>query len=226
MTRGHERSPSAATWPHGDLPLAHRDERAVAAASRDPRRSAHGGHRVATVRAVAPTAVASWSAAHDWRALHKRESACRIRNDPAGIRARLDNRLPVSELVKILEESRPALEAGIAEAEGELAELEQRRSELEALIARARAALGETAQPRPTSTAPDRLTLHGAMELVLDENGNRWMSVRDLADEINERALYQKRDRSLVEPGQIHARANKYATRFEKDGARVRRASR
>jgi hypothetical protein len=48
------------------------------------------------------------------------------------------------------------------------------------------------------------------------------MTVRNLADAINERGLYEKRDGSLVDPGQIHARANKYQAMFEKDGRRLR----
>ncbi|OAI39325.1 hypothetical protein AYO39_00580 [Actinobacteria bacterium SCGC AG-212-D09] len=58
------------------------------------------------------------------------------------------------------------------------------------------------------------------MRLVLEENDNRWMTVHELADEINERALYEKRDRTPVDPSQIHARARKYDWMFEKEGAR------
>ena len=65
-------------------------------------------------------------------------------------------------------------------------------------------------------------TLHAALELVLRENGNRWMSVPDLADEINRRNLYRMRDGSRVERSQIHARVNVYSDMFEKDGAMVR----
>lgn len=78
----------------------------------------------------------------------------------------------------------------------------------------------QEAAPRAPS---QRLTLHEAMELVLDEQCNRWMTVRELADTINDRAIYEKRDRSAVEPSQMHARPNKYPSRFEKDGPRVRR---
>src|ERR1700683_162894 len=125
-------------------------------------------------------------------------------------------------LVKVLEETRPAIEGALAEAEQELAELNDRRAELEGLIARARPVL--TDDQEPTHIAPaQRLTLHEAMELVLGEQRNRWMTVHELADAINERALYEKRDRSAVEPSQIHARANKYPSRFDKDGPRVRR---
>lgn len=138
-----------------------------------------------------------------------------------------------SKLIELLEESRPALEAALADAERELEELNQRRDELEAVIARARAALGAPGtQPDAIQHPPPalshgggyaapkaRLTLHEAMALVLTENNNPWMSVQELANQINERSLYEKRDRSLVDPTQIHARASKYPTMFEKSDA-------
>jgi hypothetical protein len=115
-----------------------------------------------------------------------------------------------------------AIKAGLAHAERELAELDARREELQALIAGGRAALGEQLPTAPAN-ARERLTLHRAMELVLDDNSNHWMTVHELADAINGRGLYEKRDRSNVDPSQIHARANKYPHRFAKDGARIRR---
>lgn len=127
----------------------------------------------------------------------------------------------MSDLRKALEQSRPAIEAGLLDAERELAELDSRRDELLRLISRARAALGEGV-PLATQPQPERLTLHEAMELVLRENRNEWMTVRELADAINERNLYEKRDGSPVDPSQIHARANKYQAMFEKDGRRLR----
>jgi hypothetical protein len=69
-----------------------------------------------------------------------------------------------------------------------------------------------------------RLTLHDAMEQVLGESGSEWMTAHELAREINERRLYEKRDGSDVDPSQIHSRANKYRRLFEKDGARIRLA--
>jgi hypothetical protein len=127
----------------------------------------------------------------------------------------------MSDLRKALEQNRPAIEAGLAGAERELADLDARREELLGLISRARAALGEV-PPAASKPSAERLTLHEAMELVLQENGNEWMTVRELADAINERRLYEKRDGSLVDPSQIHARANKYQAMFEKDGRRLR----
>lgn len=77
----------------------------------------------------------------------------------------------MSDLRKALEQSRPAIEVGLADAERELAELEARRQEVLALIARGRAALGES--PLTVSKpGPERLTLHEAMQLLLRQNEN------------------------------------------------------
>ena len=120
----------------------------------------------------------------------------------------------------MLESSREGIQAGLAEAEEELAALRAREREIEALIARAKAALGE--EPQAQQALTRRRTLHEAIALVLHENGNRWTTVRELADQVNRRRLYQKRDGSPVEANQIHARAKNYGALFEKDGPRVR----
>lgn len=133
-----------------------------------------------------------------------------------------------SNLGQILAETRAPIEAALAEAQLELEELNARRGELEELISRAQTMLGalDTASPpapaSPTIGPTVRLTLHEAMRLVLAEHGNTWMTVHELADEINRRSLYEKRDHSLLDPSQIHARANKYPSMFEKEGPRVR----
>jgi hypothetical protein len=114
-------------------------------------------------------------------------------------------RIAVPNLREVLEHNRLAIEAGLREAQAELVALDDRKRELETLIARARASLGEI---EPRNTPKQRLKLHEAMELVLSESPNRSMSVQDLARTINERALYEKRDQSAVEPNQIHARAS------------------
>jgi hypothetical protein len=128
----------------------------------------------------------------------------------------------MSKLESALEESRGVIEAGLVEAEEELAGLRERERELEGLIARAKAALGAELEPEPRPSESERLTLHEAIARVLNENRNSWLTVRELADEVNRRQLYKKRDGSPVEPNQIHARAKNYTALFEKDGPRVR----
>jgi len=124
----------------------------------------------------------------------------------------------------VLASAETELRAGLAEAEAELEEVEVRRAELVALISQARAALGVDGEPLDKSgTAGARgLTLHEAMGLVLRERDNSWMTARQLADEINQRRLYTKRDGNHVEVNQIHARSKNYPGLFEKDGPKIR----
>jgi hypothetical protein len=51
--------------------------------------------------------------------------------------------------------------------------------------------------------------LHEAIAQVLKEH-NRSMTARELADEINRRKLYIKKDKSLIKTSQIHARVKNY----------------
>lgn len=129
--------------------------------------------------------------------------------------------LQSSKLLKVLDGAKAEIEAGLREAEAELAELDARRSALVGLITRATAALGPGAAG-PGESRPRPLTLHEAMAQVLREHGNEPMSAREIADEINQRQLYTKRDGSRIEVGQIHARAKNYATQFAKVGSKHR----
>jgi hypothetical protein len=124
------------------------------------------------------------------------------------------------DLDEALKQAQPAIRDALDQAERELDELMARRAELEGLITRAKAALGERTKP-----AEQQLTLHEALERVLSENGNRWMTMSELADAVNQRRLYTMRDGSPVEPGQVAARTHNYSQRFEKhptDRSRVR----
>ena len=123
-------------------------------------------------------------------------------------------------LEKVLAESDRMVTEALARAREELSVLNERRAHLEALIAQA-----EAVQRSVTGTAhgSKRLTLHEAISTVLEEEGNRWMTVRELAEVVNARALYRKKDGSDVEANQIHARTKNYEQLFEKDGPNVRR---
>jgi HB1, ASXL, restriction endonuclease HTH domain len=130
--------------------------------------------------------------------------------------------LPMSNrLEEALSMSQAAIEAGLADARTELAELRVREETLQALIARAEAALG-FGDSEPEGDGAGHLTLHAALEQILREHDNRWMTVRELSNEINRRGLYLKKDGTPVEPNQVHARTKNYDTIFEKDGPRVR----
>jgi hypothetical protein len=126
------------------------------------------------------------------------------------------------QLKRTLEAAKPELEAGLAAAEAELAEVDARRAELLALIERARAALAYPSMSSEVESRDRGMTLHEALSRVLSDHGNEWMTVQELAAEVNERGLYQKRDGSRIEPNQVHARAKNYTSLFEKNGPRVR----
>lgn len=122
------------------------------------------------------------------------------------------------DLGHALKQSSELMESALADAREELAALDTRRAELTALIERA-----EAVQRSHNATERRiKMTLHDAMALVLDEHDNRWMNIRDLGNEVNQRDLYRKRDGSEVEINQFHARINNYSQIFERNGPDVR----
>lgn len=60
-----------------------------------------------------------------------------------------------------------------------------------------------------------RPTLHGAIQQVLAQADGGWMPVHAVAREVYERELYHRRDRGVIHPGQIRARAAKRPDLFE-----------
>jgi len=126
-------------------------------------------------------------------------------------------------LKSALAESQRVLHAALADARSELTALDQRRAELVEMIDQAEAMTRSLEQPALRRAKP--LTLHEAMCQILAERDNRWMTVREIAEEANGRRLYRKKDGSDIEPNQIHARAKNYDQLFEKDGPRVRMRS-
>ena len=113
------------------------------------------------------------------------------------------------------------IQEALTDARTELAALHARETELENLIAQAETALGEPPTHAATGEAVT-MTLHEAIAQLLRENDNEWMTARELADALNQRSLYRKRDGSPVEVNQVHARTNNYRSIFEKDGPNVR----
>lgn len=72
--------------------------------------------------------------------------------------------------------------------------------------------------------APSRsaqITLHEEIAAILNEQGG-WMTTQQIADAVNQRGRYSKRDGSEVTAFQIHGRTRKYEQLFERDGSRVR----
>lgn len=66
------------------------------------------------------------------------------------------------------------------------------------------------------------VTLHEEIADVLREHRNAWMTTGQLADEVNGRGRYRKRDGSRVSAFQIHGRTRNYPSLFERDDSRVR----
>lgn len=65
----------------------------------------------------------------------------------------------------------------------------------------------------------NNMTLHEAMLTVLNEQHNKTMHRKDLADEIMKRKLYEKGDKLAIAPNQISGRVSKYSHLFKtKDG--------
>jgi hypothetical protein len=65
-------------------------------------------------------------------------------------------------------------------------------------------------------------TLHEELAEILRGQRNRWMTTTELAQAVNERGIYQKRDGSAVTDFQVHGRTKNYDQLFERDHARVR----
>lgn len=123
-------------------------------------------------------------------------------------------------LEQLLEGQRPAWESAIKEAEAELVELRSREDQLLALIRRARVALGEQDAGLADGPEPSTPKLHEAMATVLRERGEP-LTGRELADEINRRGLYRRKDGSPLPLNQVHARASNYGDLFVKEDGRI-----
>jgi hypothetical protein len=65
------------------------------------------------------------------------------------------------------------------------------------------------------------MTLHEEIATILLES-SRPMTTAELADAVNERGIYSKRDKTLVTSFQIHGRTRNYPRLFDRDGQMVR----
>lgn len=66
------------------------------------------------------------------------------------------------------------------------------------------------------------VTLHEEVAAILAESGRTWMSTDEIADEVNRRGIYRKRDGSAMTAFQVHGRTRNYAGLFDRDGSMVR----
>lgn len=82
--------------------------------------------------------------------------------------------------------------------------------------------------PAPTARVVDaegddaHVTLHEEIAEILREAGNRWLTTTEIAERVNARGRYKKRDGTAVTAFQIHGRTKNYPALFERDGSRVR----
>src|SRR5437868_3786180 len=121
----------------------------------------------------------------------------------------------MSGLDDALERSRQMIQEALTQARVELETVETRRRELLDQISQAESIVGGSPPAPPAETPPahadgGQLTLHEALARVLEDAGNEGMTARELADTVNRRGLYRKRDGSSVEVNQVHARINNY----------------
>lgn len=64
------------------------------------------------------------------------------------------------------------------------------------------------------------MTLHAAIEQVLKDT-RRPMSAREIADIVNQRRLYERKDRTPVPANQISARVARYSALFVRTDAGI-----
>lgn len=67
-----------------------------------------------------------------------------------------------------------------------------------------------------------KITLHEEIQDILLTNENRWMTTHEIAEQVNLRNRYQKKDGTRVSDYQIHGRTKNYPRLFEREGGRVR----
>jgi len=67
-----------------------------------------------------------------------------------------------------------------------------------------------------------KVTLHAEIAEILRASGTEWMTTQEIADQVNARGRYHKKDGSEVTDFQIHGRTRNYSNLFDRDGSRVR----
>jgi hypothetical protein len=65
-------------------------------------------------------------------------------------------------------------------------------------------------------------TLKEELGDILLAHGNRWMTVRELADAVNQRGKYSKKDKEDLTPYEVHVYARYYPMIFERGGSSLR----
>jgi hypothetical protein len=76
--------------------------------------------------------------------------------------------------------------------------------------------------PVPERPSVTGVRLHEEIAEILREHGNRWMTTQEVADLVNARGRYRKKDGTTVSAFQVHGRTRNYLVIFEREGSRVR----
>lgn len=126
----------------------------------------------------------------------------------------MEQQAGTSSLTDVRERMRPDVEAALERARKELAGWERRCEELREEIKQAEAWLGLDEDHDAIELREGQMTLHVAMETILKEWGPT--RITKLADEIDRRGLYRRKDGKPAGAHQIHARVHNYPDRFER----------
>ena len=72
------------------------------------------------------------------------------------------------------------------------------------------------------------VTLHEEIAAILSDSGNRWMTAREIANSVNRRGRYRRKDGAPMETGQVWARIcePQYRHMFERNETPDRSATR
>ena len=140
---------------------------------------------------------------------------------------RLDEirQLPTVRRLALALKNPQLINAAFHEAHIRADELRSRLRELELHMHQARQLLAHVVPPSwPPLPAPVRPpTLHQAIEMALDANGNRSMNIATVTTEIALRQLYRRRDGLAASPKDVSSRIRRYRHLFELEGYAVRR---
>ena len=66
------------------------------------------------------------------------------------------------------------------------------------------------------------ITLHEEIRNMLIASDNAWLTTREIAEQVNRRGRYRKKDRGEVTDYQIHGRTKNYLDLFDRKGSLVR----
>jgi len=64
------------------------------------------------------------------------------------------------------------------------------------------------------------MTLHEAIIIILSDSGRK-MTTREIADELDKKKLYKKKDGSIITDYQVHGRTKNYPKLFNREGSMV-----